>query len=273
VQPDPLARFDKLTLREFVEWNYALLPGVQARPGISFFVPVKLPDLIGLKDRKYLDHTGLQLHRSIADLMRYAALNQGASFLASYGGFIPRGPVLPDPTKVRERYSDPQLYALALYLYSLKPPPNPNKLTAEALRGKGIFNQQGCSTCHTPPLYSNNKLSPVEGFKVPEEHLKKYDIMTASVGTDSDLALKTRRATGYYKVPSLKGVWYRGPFEHGGSVMTLEDWFNPRRLKDDYVPTGYRAPGTKTRAVKGHPFGLDLSEQDRKALIAFLRTL
>jgi hypothetical protein len=29
----------------------------------------------------------------------------------------------------------------------------------------------------------------------------------------------------------------------------------------------------KTRAVKGHAFGLDLSAADRKALIAFLKTL
>jgi hypothetical protein len=274
VQPSPLDRFDKLSLREFMEWNYVLPPGVQARPGVSFFVPVRVPDLIGVKDRKYLDHTGLQLHRDITDLMRYAALNQGASFLASYGKFIPRGPTLPDPTKVRERYSDAQLYALALYLYSLKPPPNPNKFTAEAARGKQIFQEQGCVACHTPPLYTNNKLSPVEGFKVPEEHRKKYDIMNVSVGTDPALALQTRRGTGYYKVPSLRGVWYRGPFEHSGSVMRLEDWFDPRRLRDDYVPTGYRgAPGVKTRAVKGHPFGLDLSGPDRKALIAFLKTL
>jgi len=53
-----------------------------------------------------------------------------------------------------------------------------------------------------------------------------------SVGTDPDLSLKTRRGTGYYKAPSLKGVWYRGPFEHNGSVLTLEDWFDPRRLRD-----------------------------------------
>jgi cytochrome c2 len=181
---------------------------------------------------------------------------------------------LPDPTTVRERYSDAELYALSLYLYSLKPPPNPNKMTAQAVRGKEIFNQQGCAACHQPPLYTNNKLSPVEGFTVTEEQRKKYDIMSVSVGTDPDLALKTRRGTGYYKVPSLKGVWYRGPFEHSGSVMTLEDWFDPRRLNNDYVPTGYRgAPGVKTRAVKGHPFGLDLSDTDRKALIAFLKTL
>jgi len=76
------------------------------------------------------------------------------------------------------------------------------------------------------------------------------------------------------KVPSLLGVWYRGPFEHTGSVATLEDWFDPRRLRDDYVPTGWKGPpGTKTRAVKGHEFGLDLSPAERKALIAFLLTL
>ena len=73
-----------------------------------------------------------------------------------------------------------------------------------------------------------------------------------SVGTDPDLALKTRRGTGYYKVPSLKGVWYRGPFEHNGSVATLEDWFDANRLRDDYVPTGFKGYGVKTRAVKGH---------------------
>ena len=76
----------------------------------------------------------------------------------------------------------------------------------------------------------------------------------------------------YYKVPSLKGVWYRGPFEHSGSVMTLEDWFDPARLRNDYVPTGYRGH-TKTRVVKGHEFGLGLTASDKAALVAFLKTL
>ena len=76
-----------------------------------------------------------------------------------------------------------------------------------------------------------------------------------------------------YIVPSLRGVWYRGPFEHNGSVAALEDWFDPRRLRDDYVPTGFRGYKIHTRAVKGHRFGLSLSEAERKALIAFLKTL
>ena len=40
-----------------------------------------------------------------------------------------------------------------------------------------------------------------------------------------------------------------------------------------YVPTGFKPYGAKTYAVKGHPFGLDLSVEDRKALISFLKTL
>ena len=277
VKPDTLAQFDALTVQQFAEINSRLPPGVQTRPGVSLFVPVQVPDLIGVKDRRYLDRTGLQLHRSIVDLMRYAALNQGISYLTDYGGYIPRavaegGGKLPDPSTLT-RYSDAQLYALAKYIYSLKPPPNPNKFDATAARGQKIFRREGCADCHTPPLYTSNKLTPVKGFQIPPEHLKKYDIIPRTVGTDPALALLTRRATGYYKVPSLRGVWYRGPFEHMGSVMTLEDWFDPRRLRDDYVPTGFRGFGVETRAVKGHAFGLDLSEDDRKALIAFLRTL
>lgn len=65
--------------------------------------------------------------------MRYAALNQGLDVLSLYGSFRPVGE-LPDPS-TRSRYSDEQLYALALFVYSLKPPANPNKFDALAARG------------------------------------------------------------------------------------------------------------------------------------------
>ena len=271
LQDDPNARTDRMTIEEIASVLEAIPPGVCARQGSSGFYPPRIPDLIGVKDRRYLDATGLVRHRSIEDLMRYAALNQGADNLSSYGDFRPKGE-LPEPSTLG-RYSDEQLYALALYIYSLEPRPNPNKFDVLAAQGKIVFEREGCGSCHTPPLYTNNKLTPVDGFKVSEEHRKKFDVLQISAGTDANLTLKTRRGTGYYKVPSLRGVWYRGPFEHNGSVATLEDWFDPRRLRDDYVPTGFRGYGIKTRAVKGHAFGLDLSIEDRKALIAFLRIL
>jgi hypothetical protein len=60
---------------------------------------------------------------------------------------------------------------------------------------------------------------------------------------------------------------------HNGSSATLEDWFDPRRLHHDYVPTGFVGYGVKTRAVTGHEFGLGLSAEDKKALSTLLKTL
>ncbi len=257
-------------------------PGVIARHRSHPTSPVQVPDLIGVKDRRYLDRSGLQRHNGIGDLMRYAALNQGGDDLASFGGFVPIGvyipggklpDVLPDGAPL-DRYSDEQLYALALYLYSLKPPPNPNPMNDLARRGKEVFGEEDCGACHSPPLYSNNRLTPAPGFEVPDDHPDKDSIIGRRVGTDPDLTLNTRRGTGFYKVPSLRGVWYRSMFGHGGWCATLEDWFDPRRLEDDYQPTGWKGPPeVNERAVPGHEFGLDLDEKDRKALMAFLRTL
>ena len=92
---------------------------------LSLFTPAQIPDLIGVKERRFLDHTGLVQQRSIADLMRYVAIVQGANAFDRFGDFRLVDPV-PDPTKM-DRYSDEQLYALARYLYSLTPPPNPNR--------------------------------------------------------------------------------------------------------------------------------------------------
>ena len=244
--------------------------GLTACHNSSLFSPVQVPDLIGIGNRKYLDHTGHALHRGIGDLMRFAAFIQ-SNTLSGFGDYaLP--PSVPGFV-LEERMSDPQLYALARYLYSLRPPPNPNHATGLTARGAGIFKREGCEGCHTPPFYTNNTLTPAQGFIPPGEHLSRYSITKISVGTDPTLALQTRKGTGYYKVPSLRGVWYRGPFEHNGSVATLEDWFDPARLRDDYIPTGFKGVGVKTRAIKGQEFGLRLEAGEKTALIAFLRTL
>jgi len=239
--------------------------GTIIRHGNHLDYPAKIPDLIGVADRKYLDATGLVRHRSIGDVMRYAATNQTLDMLSSYDGYIPLGRderELPPPGEgffagTDSRYSDAQLYALAQFLYSLKPPPNANVPDVQTRRGNEVFDREGCAVCHTPPLYTNNALIPAPGFVPPIEHWDEYDILDATLGTDPTLALRTRRGTGYYKVPSLKGVWYRGPFQHNGAVATLEEWFDPERLS----------------RVPGHEFGLELDEEERTALIAFLRTL
>jgi hypothetical protein len=270
-RPDEL--YSRTAAAEEILRLQATQPGVIAREGTSSAFPVHVPSLIGVKDIRYLDATGLTRHRSIADLMRYAIVNQsigahsgsgsGLQITAHYGDFQPANPK-------QVRYSDEQLYALALYLYSLKPPPNPNPLDEGARRGQHIFQQQGCPGCHTPPLFTNNRLTPATGFQIPDQLRKTDQILDISLGTDPALALRSRRATGFYKVPSLRGVWYRNAFGHMGQAETLEEWFDPTRLNANYVPHGFHlTPGP----IKGHEFGLKLSEEDRRALIAFLKTL
>ena len=48
-------------------------PGTFARFNGSPYYMTKVPDLIGIKDRKYIDHTGTHRLRGPADVMRYAA--------------------------------------------------------------------------------------------------------------------------------------------------------------------------------------------------------
>ena len=212
------------------------------------------------------------MNRGPEDIARYGILVSAADD----GAIGPYRFFTAEQRRLSFRYSDEAMYALGKYIYALEPPPNPNKPNAHTARGKRIFQQQGCAMCHTPPLYTNNMLIPVDGFVPPKEDPRTaqlHILRGISLGTDPSLALKTRKGTGYYKVPSLKGLWYRGLIEHSGSIAALEDWFDKKRLRDDYVPSGWKGPGLKTRAVKGHEFGLDLSAEDRNALIAFLKTL
>jgi len=290
VRPDPLADLGRWSVVTPASAHEAIPARVLARHGTGVWAPVPVPDLIGVEYRKYFDRTGLVRHRGIGDLMRYSALNQGADFANRHGDFRPLAAFnkdflekLPPPAPAGAapggRYSDAQLFALAKYVYALKPPTNPNRPKTDetrklVARGEAVFDRLNCARCHGGDRYTSDKLTPVDGVKVSDERREKDRILEESVGTDPTLARSTRRGTGFYKVPSLNGVWYRGPFEHGGSVATLEDWFDPNRLQPDYVPTGWKGlPGTKTRAVLGHRFGLNVPPDERAALIAFLKTL
>ncbi len=261
---------------------YEAVPsGAFGRQGTSILFPPQIPDLIGVKDHKFLDKGGLGRHRNIEDMMRYIAMNQSLDFLNTYGDFHPLGLTKDQLNQKKpiefsgtlDRHSDEQLLAISRFVYSLQPPANPNRPNALTERGKTLFAQEGCVTCHTPPLFTNNMLTPADGFVIPEEHYKKYDIFDISVGTDPSYTLKTRRGTGYYKVPSLRGLWYRSPYFHDASLARLDDVLDPARLKAEYVPTAFVGAGIKNRAVPGHEFGLELNQSDKQALIAYLMTL
>jgi hypothetical protein len=276
---------DTLSPARHIQLRRAIPPGVLTRQGTHLLYPVHVPDLRGIRHRRFFDATGIMQQRSIGDLMRYAAFNAFVDHLNRYNDFVPslghHPGAYPPPDSVQsffngpfERYSDAQLFALANYLYSLEPLPSPHRYDAETLAlGERVFIEEGCVTCHPPPDFTNNELTPAAGFEPPEEHFERYPIFDASVETDPGLTMLTRRGTGYYKVPSLRGLWYRDKFLHDGSLATLDELLDPARLRADFAPGGFAGADTPRRAVPGHAFGLELPPAEKQALIAYLLTL
>jgi hypothetical protein len=249
--------------------------GSHARTNTSVLFPVKIANLIGVQDMRYFDRTGTSRNRGIADLMRYSELIADSSdALTTYG----KGPDAALNLQYMglaqgvHRTPDALLYALAKYLESLQPPANPNPVNALSRHGEEVFKKLECGRCHTPPLYTSNKLTLAEGFEPTPELMKDVDAMAVSLGTDPNLALNTRKGTGFYRIPSLRMVWLQACLLHNCALGTLEEMFDRARLKPDFRASNWDA-SVPAHAVNGHLKGLDLSPEDRAALIAFLRTL
>jgi len=85
-------------------------------------------------------------------------------------------------------------------------------LSEEQKRGLAVFEDAGCATCHTPPLFSN------------------YRFYNAGVGMDRDNPdLGRMKVTGKesdrgkFRVPSLRDAADTAPYFHDGSAETLEE--------------------------------------------------
>jgi hypothetical protein len=244
-------------------------PVIPRTNGSPFF-GTKVPDLHTLRYSRYMDATGTHRLRGPEDVARYATLVTGADPL----DFGPHRVLTDAQRRVHFRYADEVLYAVGEYLISLEPPKNPDPAPKAMLeRGEQVFRSEGCASCHVPPAYTNGKLSLASGYDPPADHPNREDIMRVSVGTDPGLALKTRKGTGFYKVPSLRGLWYRPLLLHDGSVASLEEMFDAARLSPDHEPGGWKGPGVTKRAIPGHPFGFGLKPEEKEALLAFLRSL
>lgn len=121
--------------------------------------------------------------------------------------------------------------ALAVYLLSLAPDaPLPGGA------GAAIFARE-CGSCHRGEAASGPPVS------------------LARVGTDPAVGESTDRGTGFYRVPSLRGVGDRRRMFASGAIEDLD------------------ALLAADRPVAGHRFGLALEAQEREALLAYLRAL
>jgi cytochrome c551/c552 len=102
-----------------------------------------------------------------------------------------------------------KLVALQAYQLSIPAPPPPEGSfdPAAARRGKVVFRQAGCASCHSGPHFTDaNQRLHAPGDSVAEDTL-----------------YVTRSATGMYRTTPLRGLWQHPPYLHDGSAKTLAD--------------------------------------------------
>ncbi len=127
-------------------------------------------------------------------------------------------------------------------------------LTDAQKSGLQLFDDAGCSTCHTPPLFSNYRYynAGLGQDKDPPDQGRK-----AVTGEDGDL--------GKYRVPTLREVANTGLYFHDGSAETLEAAVAVMAaggVANDNLSGMLKAVADK-----------QLSEQDRADLVEFLKAL
>lgn len=129
---------------------------------------------------------------------------------------------------------------------------NKQALTAEELKGWEVFNKSRCGACHGGPLFSDGKFYNIGvGMdRANDRDLGRYMIT------------KQEQDWGCFKAPTLRDITKTAPYMHDGSIKTLEEVI-------DYYDKG----GTPNAHLDPLIKPLHLTPSDKKALIAFLKSL
>lgn len=157
--------------------------------------------------------------------------------------------------------------------------------TAQENLGKSIFNgslnnasfQGNCANCHM----NNDGISMRQSNadNIPSQALFVMVVSPRNNGLDStfnveDLgmgtALNEPQANGAFRPSSLRNIELTAPYMHDGRMATLEE------VVEHYSSGVLPHPNLSFPMLKnfdGTPFHLNLSQQEKDALVAFLKTL
>jgi mono/diheme cytochrome c family protein len=198
------------------------------------------------------------------------------------------------------------------YLASLRPPKYPHRINAAlAAEGRDIF-EAHCSECHgtygEKESYPN-LIIPVEEVGTDPllwRSTAREDVPMVGWFNRSFYGKTAKLVPGPgYVAPPLDGIWATAPYLHNGSVPTVEAlldsskrprfWrrsftrseFDSQALGWKYRALEHGKAGEKDAAVRtriydttlpgysnqGHTFGDELSDEQRRAVIEYLKTL
>jgi CxxC motif-containing protein (DUF1111 family) len=119
--------------------------------------------------------------------------------------------------------------------------------------GEKVFQAVGCSTCHVPVLMTGPSSNPLFNRKRVELF---SDLLLHEIGTGDGIK-QASAETNEIRTPALWGLRLRRPLLHDGSAATVEQAILRHRQEAELARRGFEG----------------LSDIDRAALLAFLRTL
>jgi hypothetical protein len=223
-----------------------------------------------------------------------------------FGRFLMASNLLTVTDTSESRSVDEHMPDVLAYIYSLQPPKYPKTINQSlAAKGNQIF-EDNCSYCHGS--YGANSSYP--NLLIPESTIQTDSFLyksnysnpqfvnwfNNSWFTSGDHPAQLVPFNGYI-APPLDGIWSTAPYLHNGSVPTLEELLNSklrpkywsRNFDDpqyDYENLGWKfkveqQPGNTSiynttlpgYGNYGHYFGDKLSDEERKAVIEYLKTL
>jgi hypothetical protein len=181
----------------------------------------------------------------------------------------------------------------------IRPPRYPFAIDhAAARRGASLF-ASNCNSCHGGPE-SDKRLYSVAEIGTDPHRAEMFTQKLAN-GFNRFLAeLETEgyqppnevevRSTGKYFAATLVGVWARSPYLHNGSVRTMQDLLTPPQQREtrfhrgsrvfDENAMGYTDEGAYVldttasgNSNSGHDYGTKLSQEEKRDLIEYLKTL
>jgi Cytochrome c len=205
---------------------------------------------------------------------------------------------------------EPDFDDILAYMKALEPPKYPFPIDQTLARqGKEVF-KANCSGCHGTygrDGHYPNVIVPIEqiGTDTVRFHGITPEMENYYAGTWFAKKSKQREGAPGYLAPPLNGVWATAPYFHNGSVPTLygvlTETARPKYFRRiggaetfDRKDVGIRfetltdnsTAGLSSREKRrivdttavgmsnaGHPFGFHLSEQEKRQVIEYLKTL
>jgi CxxC motif-containing protein (DUF1111 family) len=159
----------------------------------------------------------------------------------------------PDPEDVRDPLTRRRGIDNFASFMRLLAPAARGAIDDEVRAGEQVFTAIGCATCHVPALQTGPSANPVFHRKVVPLF---SDLLLHDVGTGDGI----RQGVGEpseIRTPALWGLRLRRPLLHDGSAATAEDAVRRHAGEAELARRGFDR----------------LSDADRAALLAFLRSL